>query len=214
MMQVLHELAFLDVMILKIAKLKKTHSMAMAYKAEFEHVKGRDTKRKKQWIKSKYLLKCNVNHLKTVMQFDKHKSDAKHKPANVKLKHSKLNAHSTRPLEPPKSGTTRSVNKKMHFVKHDKKKPLDLKSNKKEETEGIFLVLLHDKNVTKWNKCFKTLLHAKSDNLRNEHSRTSLHSKGNIKTATMMKNSATESSSSPSPSSLEATISKSISHGP
>ena len=49
MMQILHELAFLDVMILKIAKLKKILSMAMAYKTEFEHVKGHDNKRKKQW---------------------------------------------------------------------------------------------------------------------------------------------------------------------
>ena len=44
MMQVLHELAFLDVIIPKIIKLKKIHSMAMAYKTEFEHMNGCDTK--------------------------------------------------------------------------------------------------------------------------------------------------------------------------
>lgn len=69
-MQVLHELVFLDVMTPKIAKLTKIHSKAMAYKTECGHVKGRDNKHKKQWSKSKYLQKCNVNHLKTVMQFD------------------------------------------------------------------------------------------------------------------------------------------------
>ena len=64
-MQVHHELVFLDVMTPKIAKLKKIHSMAMAYKTEFEHVKGCDTKRKKQWSKTKYLHKCHVKSLKT-----------------------------------------------------------------------------------------------------------------------------------------------------
>ena len=44
MMQVLHELAFLDVIIIKLTKLKKIHSMAMDYKTEFEHVNGCDTK--------------------------------------------------------------------------------------------------------------------------------------------------------------------------
>ena len=60
MMQVLHELAFLDVIILKITKLKKIHSKAMTYKTEPEHVKGCDNKRKKQWSKRKYLHKRHV----------------------------------------------------------------------------------------------------------------------------------------------------------
>ena len=100
MIQVLPELEPLDVMLPKIAILKKIHSMAMAYKTEFKHVQGQDTKRKKQWSKSKYLHKYHFKPLKTVMHFDKHKSAVKNKPSNVKLKHLKHNAHSTRPLEP------------------------------------------------------------------------------------------------------------------
>ena len=97
MMQVLDELVFLDVMIPKIAKLKKIHSMAMDYKTEFEHMYGCDTKSlMEQWSKSKYLHKYHIKSLKTVMQFDKHKSTVKHKASNMKLKHSKHNAHSTR----------------------------------------------------------------------------------------------------------------------
>ena len=152
MMQVRHELAFLDVIILKITKLKKIHSMAMAYKTEFEHVKGRDNKRKKQWSKSKYLHKCNVKHLKTVMQSDKHKSAVKHK-------HSKLNTHSTRPIESSTSATAKCVNKKKLFVKHDKKKPLDLKSNKKEGTKHKCRDLI-SKSIKRSMK-LKTILLAK-----------------------------------------------------
>ena len=99
-------------------------------------------------------------------------------------------------------------------VSRDKKKLPDAKSNKKGVTKRTSLVLLQDKNVTKRNKCFKTLLHAKSDISRNEHLRTFLHGKSDIKTATSMKNSSTASSSSPCPSSSEAMIPKSISHGP
>ena len=201
-------------MLPKIAMLKKIHSMAMVYNTEFEHVKGQDTERKKQWSKSKYLHKCLVKTLKTVRQFDTHKSAMKHKPSNVKRKNSKHNAHSTTLLEPLKSATAKCENKRKLFVARYKKKPRDAKSNKKGATKRISLVLLQDKSDTKWNKCFKTLLHAKSDISRNEHLRTFLHSKSDIKTATSMKNSATASSSSPCPSSPEAMIPKSISHGP
>ncbi|XP_045090331.1 uncharacterized protein [Aegilops tauschii subsp. strangulata] len=193
-MQVLRKPAFIDVMIPKVAKLKKIYSMPMAYKIEFEHVIGRDDKSKKQWSKSKYLHKCNVKHLKTVMHSDKHKNVVKHKHLSVKHKHVKHNTHSARPLEPSTSTTAKCVNKRKHSVKHDKKKPPDAKSNKKGETKRICLVLL-DKNDTKWNKCLKTLLHAKGDITRNEHLKTFLHGKSDIKTTTMMKNSATASSS-------------------
>ena len=169
MMQVLQENAFLDVMFLKIAKHKKIRSMAMAYKTESEHVKGRDNKRKKKWSKSKYLRKCNIKNLKMMTP-------------SVKHKHSKHNAPSASPLEPLKSATAKCVNQRKHFTKHDKKKPPDAKSNKKGATKHTFLALLQDKSDTKWNKCFKTLLHAKSDIMRNEHLRTFLHGKSAIKT--------------------------------
>ena len=202
MMQVRHELALLDVIILKITKLKKIHSMAMAYKTEFEHVNRCDTKYlKKQWSKRKYLHKRHAKYLKKMTP-------------SVKHKHSKHNKHNARPLEPLKSATAKCVNKRKLFVGRSKKRPRIMKNNKKGATKHVFFILLHDKSDTKWNKFFMTLLCAKSDNMMNEHSRTSLHDKGYITTVTMMKNYATESSSSPCPSSPEATIPKSITHGP
>ena len=58
MIQLHHELSLLDVVIIKITKLKKIHSMEMDYKTEFEHVNGCDTKSlMEQWSKSKYLHK-------------------------------------------------------------------------------------------------------------------------------------------------------------
>ena len=71
-MQVLLELVLIDTMTLKIAKLKKIHSMAMVCKTEFEHVKEQDTKNKTPWTKSN-LHKRNVKHLTTVMQSDNNK---------------------------------------------------------------------------------------------------------------------------------------------
>ena len=200
-MQVLHELEYLGVLILKIAKLKKILSMAMAYKTESEHVKGRDNKRKKKWSKSKYLRKCNIKNLKMMTP-------------SVKHKHSKHNAHSASPLEPLKSATAKCENKRKLFVGRSKKKPRIAKNNKKGATKRLFLAPLHDTNDTKWTKCFKTLSHAKSDILRNEYSRTFHHGKSDINNATMMKNFATASSSSPCPSSSEAMIPKDTSHGP
>ena len=44
----------LDAKTLKTAKRKKIHSMAMAYKTEFEHVRRRGAKNKKPWMKSNY----------------------------------------------------------------------------------------------------------------------------------------------------------------
>ena len=116
----------------------------------------------------------------------------------VKLKHSKHNAHYARPLESLKSATAKCENKRKLFFVRYKKRSRIVKNNKKGATKRIFLVLLQDKKNTKWNKYFKTPLHGKSD----------------IKTATMMKNSATASSSSPCPSFPEAMIPKNISHGP
>ena len=213
MMQVHHELALLDVIIIKLTKLKKIHSMAMDYKTEFEHVNGCDTKSlMEQWSKSKYLHKYHLKPLKTVMHFDKHKSNVKHKPSTVKLKHLKHNKLYARPLEPLKSATAKCENKRKLFVARYKKKPPDAKSNKKGATKRTFLALLQDKSDTKWNKCFKTLLHAKSDIMRNEHLRT-FQGKSDITTAIKMKNSATASSSSPCQSSPEAMIPKNISLG-
>ena len=206
MMQVHHELAFLDVIIIKITKLKKIHSMAMAYKIEFEHVNGCNTKSlKEQWSKSKYLHKYHVKSLKTVMHFDKHKSAVKHK-------HSELNTHSTRPLEPSKAATAKCENKRKLFVARYKKKPQDAKSNKKGAIKRTFLALLQDKRDTKWNKFFKTLLHAKSDITKNEHLRT-FQGKSDMTTTIKMKHSATARSSSPCQSSSEAMIPKNISLG-
>ena len=201
MIQVLPEIESLDMMLPKIAKLQKIHSMAMACKTEFEHVKGRDNKRKNQRSKSKYLHKCLVKNIKMMTP-------------SVKHKHSKHNAHSASLLEPWKSATTKCENKRKLLFGRYKKKPRIAKSNKKGGIKHIFLVLLHDKNDTKRIKSSKTLLHAKSDKLRSDHSRTFQHDKGIIKTTTMMKNSTTASSSSPCPSSPEAMIPKSISHGP
>ena len=73
MIQVLPELESLDVMLPKIAKLQKIHSMAMAYKTEFEHVKGRANKHKNQRSKSKCLHKCHGNNLKTKTPSTKNK---------------------------------------------------------------------------------------------------------------------------------------------
>ena len=143
--------------------------MAMAYKTAFEHVNGCDTKRKKQWNKSKYLHKRHVKYLKKMTPSDKHK-------------HSKHNKHYARPLEPLKTATAKCKNKKKLFVARYKKKPPDAKSNKKGATKRISLVLLQDKSDTKRNKCYKTLLHAKSNIARNEHLRTFLHGKSAIKT--------------------------------
>ena len=200
MMQVRHELAFLDVIILKITKLKKIHSMAMAYKTEFEHVNGCDTKSlKEQWSKSKYLHKRHVKYLKKMMP-------------SVKLKHLKHKKLYARPLEPLKTATAKCENKRKLFVARYKKKTPDAKSNKKGATKRTFLALLQDKRDTKWNKCFKTLLHAKSDITRNEHLRT-FQGKSDITTAIKMKNSATASSSSPCQSSTEAMFPKNISLG-
>ena len=212
MMQVHHELALLDVIIIKLTKLKKIHSMAMDYKTEFEHVKECDTKRKKQWSKRKYLHKYHVKSLKTVMHFDKHKNNVKHKPSTVKLKHLKHNKLYARPLEPLKSTTAKCENKRKLFIARYKRKPPDAKNNKKGATKRTFLALLQDKSDTKWNKCFKTLLHAKSNIMRNEHLRT-FQGKSDITTAIKMKNSATASSSSPCQSSPEAMIPKNISLG-
>ena len=204
MMQVHHELALLDVIIIKLTKLKKIHSMAMVYKTEFEHVNGCDTKSlMEQWSKSKYLHKYHFKPLKTVMHFDKHKSNVKHKPSTVKLKHLKHNKLYARPLEPLKTATAKCGNKKKHP---------DAKSNKKGAIKRTFLALLQDKSDTKWNKCFKTLLHAKSDIMRNEHSRT-FQGKSDIATAIKMKSNAMENSNSQCPSSMEAMIRKNTSHG-
>ena len=121
----------------------------------------------------------HVKHLKMAM-----KSGKSNKVVKLKLK--RLKTHYEIPLEPLPNAVVKYMSKKKLFGKHDKKKPLDVKSNKKGETKRICLVL-HDKNNT-----------GKSD----------------IKTATMMKKSATASSSSPCPSSPEAMIPKNISHGP
>ena len=210
MMQVHHELTLLDVIIIK---LKKIHSMAMDYKTEFEHTNGCDTKSlMEQWSKSKYLHKYHFKPLKTVMHFDKHKSNVKHKPSTVKLKQLKHNKLYARPLEPLKSATAKCENKRKLFIGRSKKKPRIAKNNKKGATKCTFLALLQDKSDTKWNKCFKTLLHAKSDIMRNEHLRT-FQGKRNITTAIKMKNSATASSSSPCQSSPKAMIPKNISLG-
>ena len=84
MMQVHHELALLVVIIIKLTKLKKIHSMSMDYKTEFEHVNGCDTKFLiEPWSKSKYLHKYHIKPLKTVMHFDKHKRNMNHKPSIV-----------------------------------------------------------------------------------------------------------------------------------
>ena len=174
MMQVHHELALLDVIIIKLTKLKKIHSMAMDYKTEFEHVNGCDTKSlMKQWSKSKYLHKYHFKPLKTVMHFDKHKNNVKHKPSTVKLKHLKHNKLYARPLEPLKFATAKCENKRKLFDARYNKKPPDAKNNKKGATKRAFLALLQDKSDTKWNKFSKTLLHAKSDIMRNEHSELS-----------------------------------------
>ena len=146
------------------------------------------------------------------MHFDKHKSNVKHKPSTVKLKHLKHNKPYARPLEPLKSATAKCKNKGKLFDARYKKKPPDAKNNKKGATKRTFLALLQDKSDTKWNKCFKTLLHAKSDIMRNEHLRT-FRDKSDITTAIKMKNSATASSSSPCQSSPEAMIPKNISLG-
>ena len=122
--------------------------------------------------------------------------------------------HSEIPHVPLPNAVGKHEKKTKLFIERYKKKPRDAKSNKKGATKRISLVLLHGKNDIKRIKCFKTLLHAKSDISRNEHLRIFLHGKSEIKTATSMKNSATASSSSPCPSSLEAMIPKSISHGP
>ena len=104
------------------------------------------------------------------------------------------------------------MSKRKKFAKHDKKKPPDVKSNKKGETGLICLNLLAKTAIMKHVKS-KTLPHVKSDTKRIECLKTLSHAKSDIKTATMMKNSATASSSSPCPSSLEATIPRNISHG-
>ena len=92
------------------------------------------------------------------------------------------------------------MNKRKHFVKHDKAKPADVKSNKKGETRHICLDLLYAKSTT----TTKILLHVKSDNKWMECLKILLHAKSDINIITMMKNSATASSNSPCPGSLES----------
>ena len=116
---------------------------------------------------------CNSKHLKTATQCNKNKE----------------------PLEPSLNAGVKCVNKRKHFTKNDKMKPLDMKRKNKEETRNIWLDPIGDS--IKRSVTLKTFPHTKCDT-------TLVH---------MMKKYATTSSSSPCPSSPEASIPKNISHG-
>ena len=61
--------------------------MAMAYKTKFEHVRRRDAKNEKPWIKSNYHHIVHAQNLKTAMQSGKSNKV-------VKLKLKRLKTHS------------------------------------------------------------------------------------------------------------------------
>nr|XP_020169790.1 uncharacterized protein LOC109755291 [Aegilops tauschii subsp. strangulata] len=160
---------------------KKIRSMEMSYKNEFKHVSRRDIKNEKPWIKNNYRHIFHVKHLKMAMQ-----SGKSNKAVKIKLK--RLKSHSESPLELLPNAAIKYVSTRKHFVKQEKKKPLDVKNNKKGETGHIYLDLLYAKSEI----TMKILLHVKRDNKRIEYLKTLLQTKSAINIVNMLKNSATE----------------------